>query len=44
MKVYRKYFMMKIRQKISFMAFLKNETVPEFLLKGIMKSYTILKL
>ena len=40
---HRKYMLAKFRQKLSFMAFIKNQTVLEFLLNQILKSYKKLK-
>ena len=39
MKIASKYTNMRIRYKVSLMAFLKNQTVLEFLLKSILNCY-----
>ena len=39
MKIASKYTNMRIRYKVSFMAFLKNQTVLEFWLKSILNCY-----
>ena len=41
-EVYLKYSILKIRQKISFFAFNKRETVIEFMINKILKAYRTL--
>ena len=38
-KVYMKYHMMRVRQKISYIAFLNKKTITELILSQIIKSY-----
>ena len=38
-KVYLKYLIMRIRSKISFMAFMKRQTILELFIKAILRSY-----
>ena len=38
-KVFRKYLLLKVRMKISYMAFMEGKTVKELLLHAILKSY-----
>ena len=42
-KVNTKYKIMKIRQKISFMAFEKSVTIKELIVNQIFESYKVLK-
>ena len=38
-KVFRKYLVLKVRMKISYMAFMEGKTVKELFLHAILKSY-----
>ena len=41
-QVYLKYSILKIRQKISFFAFNKRETIIEFMINNILRAYKTL--